>query len=115
MRTGRLPAARLGIGTVFNKNLTAGRRVMYWVSATTTTAEHTFSIGRAAHYMSTIYFGAAQSFFQGTSTGSLIWAIQAFSSGGTASFIEQSATLDDHTVRYNALLIGSPHTTYIAD
>ena len=115
MRTGRLPAARLGLGSVFNYDLTAGRRIMYWTTMSNLTSEYTFSIVRTSHYMSAVEGAWLTKFYRDEGTSSFQWHILDFNgTNGTLSFQEHTKTAA-HPQRFSILVIGTPHTTYIVD
>lgn len=114
MRTGRLPAQRLGLGTIVNRDLAAGRRILYWNQKTSGTNDNgDLTIADSTTYMSTIEaaFACAK---QGNATGSLgKFYIKAIT-GGSINFISSDSTLK-HKAILNVLIIGTPDATYIVD
>jgi calcineurin-like phosphoesterase len=114
MRTGRLPAARLGLGSIFNKDITAGRKILYWGTATWTAGDYTFLVPRTTHYMSTIEAAIVTPLYSAAGAGSLMFSINGTLGTGTASFTEDTRTIKKAGTAY-VLMFGSPHTTYIAD
>jgi hypothetical protein len=77
--------------------------------------EYTFSVARTTHYMSTVEAAFVTPVYSAGAAGSQYWCISALSSStGRASFITDDNTLNKAGT-VHTLLIGSPHTTYIAD
>lgn len=117
MRTGRLPAQRLGLGTIVNRNLTAGRRIMYFNRKTSGTNDNgNLTLADSTTYMSTIEAAFACAYQGGLSnaTGSIGRFIISSITYGTVAFVSEDTSLI-HKAVLNVLVIGTPDASYIVD
>lgn len=115
MRTGRLPAQRLGIGNLVNKSLTANRRIAYWGVDTSNSADAAdLTIADTTTYMSTVDAAFVMGYTLDNATGSIGQMVINAITYGTVNFICDDSTLK-HKIKVSYLIIGTPDATYIVD
>lgn len=114
MRTGRLPAQRLGLGTIVNKSLTAGRRIIYWATSTSGSGDGNLTLADSTTYMSTVEAALAMGITNGNATGSIGRIVMSNITYGTVAFKSGDITLK-HKARLSYIVVGTPDASYIVD